>query len=573
MTSDPAYIAALEDFSRARRLAIIQDILARVTGHSQYLLSYEDVRKKLMAVEGSERTLKEIPLDAIIGSVGRYSDFTRSFLPRKSIDRERWARLKAAAYGTLGLPPVEVYQIGQVYFVQDGNHRVSIARQLGARTIQGYVREVRTPVPLSPTDRPDDLIIKAEYAEFLARTQINRLLPDAEIRVTTPGRFLTLLQQIDVMQFAREFETGEEVPYDEAVRLWYGTIYGPIVELIRAQRILAEFPGRTETDLFLWILKYRAELAKEVGWEVQTSAAAAELTRRKETGFFDPLKRAMDKLLPEAFKPVSPAGRWRERRQATREGRLFAEILVVIDGTNAGWQAFSQAAQIAWLEGARLRGLTITSPGQPYPEETRQALRSEFTRRCEAAQVAGELTFEAGARPTLIASRARLVDLVVIPAGILLSQKSAKALSLHCRVLLRRCPTPVLVTHEQGASFQRALLAYDGTPKSEQALFLASFMATFWELPLTMTSVLEGQRVTCHVLEQAMAYFERYGVCAEVVYGSGATVDSILTTAQDKQCDLLILGGYDRWNLKDLLAGDVLEKLLIRFNRTVLICN
>jgi nucleotide-binding universal stress UspA family protein len=88
-----------------------------------------------------------------------------------------------------------------------------------------------------------------------------------------------------------------------------------------------------------------------------------------------------------------------------------------------------------------------------------------------------------------------------------------------------------------------------------------------------MVSVLEGQRVTCHVLEQALAYFERYGVCAEVLYGSGATADSILAAAQDKQCDLLILGGYDRWNLKDLLLGGVLEKLLFRFNRTVLICN
>ena len=128
--------AAVEDFRRARRKASLEQVLARLTGKTIDLLSYEDVRRKLRATSGVSQDLREIPLDAIIGSVGRYADFTRSFLPRKDSDEGRWARVKVAVDDLSGLPPIEVYQVGEAYFVRDGNHRVSIARELGATHIQ-----------------------------------------------------------------------------------------------------------------------------------------------------------------------------------------------------------------------------------------------------------------------------------------------------------------------------------------------------------------------------------------------------------------------------------------------------
>src|SRR5258705_13819676 len=116
--------AAVQDFQSARQRAAIQEILARITGKSTQLLSYEEVAEKLKLRVRTERGVQHIPIDAIVGSVGRYTDFTRTFLPRRAEDQERWAGVKATLMeSNVGLPPIEVYKVGEVYFVIDGNHR------------------------------------------------------------------------------------------------------------------------------------------------------------------------------------------------------------------------------------------------------------------------------------------------------------------------------------------------------------------------------------------------------------------------------------------------------------------
>ncbi len=129
---DPHFIQAKQEFQRARQRAKLQELAAQMTGKSVNLLVYEEVRQRLKAVESAARERRIIPLNAIIGSVGRYTDFNRQFLPLRNEDRERWARVKMVVEDLQGLPPIEVYQVGEAYFVMDGNHRVSIARQLGA---------------------------------------------------------------------------------------------------------------------------------------------------------------------------------------------------------------------------------------------------------------------------------------------------------------------------------------------------------------------------------------------------------------------------------------------------------
>lgn len=149
--------SAIEDFRRARRRVAMRDLIARITGTSTELLSYEDVRQKLKGQLIGRRTLRDIPLDAIVGSVGRYGDFTRDFLPRHDSDAARWVGVRRAIEGAVGVPPIEVYQIGAAYFVLDGNHRVSVARETGSTHIQAYVSEVRArPVrPRRFARRPD----------------------------------------------------------------------------------------------------------------------------------------------------------------------------------------------------------------------------------------------------------------------------------------------------------------------------------------------------------------------------------------------------------------------------------
>ncbi len=158
------------------------EILARLTGKSTQLLSYEEVAEKLKFHIHIERGIKTIPLDAIVGSVGRYAEFTRSFLPRHDDDKQRWARVKVEFIeGQAGLPPIDVYEVGEAYFVIDGNHRVSIARQEHFPSIGAHVIEVKTNIPFTPDVLPDDLIIKAEYAEFLHATCLTDSKPNVDL--------------------------------------------------------------------------------------------------------------------------------------------------------------------------------------------------------------------------------------------------------------------------------------------------------------------------------------------------------------------------------------------------------
>jgi hypothetical protein len=266
--------SARKDFHQARQQAALEEILARLTGKSADLLCYPDIREQL-GIEGSRSGgLKDIPVDAIVGSLGRCSDFTRSFLPRQAIDQQRWTRVET---DLVKWPPIQVYQVGQVYFVQDGHHRVSVARQLGHSHIQAYVTEVRARAPLSPESQPEDLIVQAEYADFLERTHLDELRPEIDLSVSVPGQYRMLEEHIEVHRYYMGLEQERKIPYQEAVVDWYDEVYRPVAEAIRDQDILRDFPGRTETDLYLWLSEYRAALEEEWGWEVKPEAAAARL--------------------------------------------------------------------------------------------------------------------------------------------------------------------------------------------------------------------------------------------------------------------------------------------------------
>ena len=293
--------SAVEDFHRARRQAALEKILGYFTGESLDLLSYEEVRRHLRPSGQIERGLQEIPLAAIVGSVGRYRDFTRTFLPRHDADATRWAQVKVA-HLTQGVPPITVYQIGDVYFVQDGNHRVSVARQLGNNTIEAYVTEMKTSVPLGPEVEPDDLILKAEYADFLAETRLDVSRPQADLSLTSPGRYPLILEHIAVHRYYMGLEQQRDIPYEEAVSHWYDVVYLPIVQLMTEYGLLQDFPARTEADLYVWLAQHRAEIEAEWDEIVQPDMAvdhlAAQLVQEKPSAprFVRTLLQAMNKV-------------------------------------------------------------------------------------------------------------------------------------------------------------------------------------------------------------------------------------------------------------------------------------
>jgi len=551
--------------------------MARLTGKSANLLSYEDVRRKLKAGSGAPRGLKDIPLDAIVGSVGRYTDFTRRFLPRRDGDESRWAGVKMAVTDLAGLPPIEVYQIGEVFFVLDGNHRVSVARQLDATHIQAYVTEFRTRVPLSPDVQPDDLILRAEYADFLEHTHLDELRPEADLTVTVPGQYRVLEEHIDVHRYFMGLDQKRDISYQEAVVHWYDEVYRPVVQVIREVGVLEDFPARTETDLYLWLSEHRAAVEQDLGWEVQPKAAAADMaaqtSRRPGRVIARVGKRILDAVTPDEFEAGPTPGEWRAARLAARQDeRLFLDILVPVSGEEVGWHGLEQALEIARREGARLHGLHVVPSEAQRDSEATRAVQSEYNRRCVAAGVAGELALAIGNVPRRICERARWADLVVVNLAYPPPPQPLARLSSGFRALIRRCARPVLAVPGAASSLHRALLPYDGSPKAEEALFVATYLAGRWHIPLVVVTVIEGGRTTPETVSRARAYLEAHGIQATFVKGSGTVARAILKMAEAHQSDLIIMGGYGSGPMLEVVLGSAVDQVLRESRKPVLIC-
>lgn len=259
---------SMERFRRSAGKAQVADLMGKITGADTDLVSYDAVASRLRARQQIEMGTRMVPLDQIVGSVGRYRDFTRTFLPRAGISPERWARIDAIMHSLEGYLPIELYKIGQVYFVRDGNHRVSVARANGLTHIEAYVSELETDIDLTQDDfERDQWIIKIERAEFLKRTNLDELRPGNNVELTEPGRYPILLRHITVHQYFRGLDleragSDEQVEWPDAVMSWYDNIYQPVVAAIHQHNLLGEFPDRTEADLYLWIAYHREDLAR-----------------------------------------------------------------------------------------------------------------------------------------------------------------------------------------------------------------------------------------------------------------------------------------------------------------------
>ncbi len=538
----------------------MQEVLARLTGKSNELLSYDEVAQKLKLNVRTERGVFDIPLYAIVGSVGRYNDFNRSFLPLMSNaqERERWARVKAAIddLGGVGWPPIEVYKVGDVYFVMDGNHRVSVARQEGFTHIQAHVIEVKTDIPLSPEmlREPDGLIVKAEYADFLETTGIKSLRPNADLSLSVPGQYKRLLDHIEVHRYFMGLDLQRDISTSEAISHWYDNVYLSIVEPLLERGLLRWFPGRTETDLYLWISEHRAVLESELGWSVRPEAAMLDLAvqenPRAESGVSEPGQWSLDKLVD----------RYTER--------LFRDVLVPLSGEPESWLAFEQAVIIARNESAVLHGIHIITPKSAQdPEQTLQ-IQASFSQRCDEAGVQGSLVVEKGEVPDQICHRALLADLVVLNSA----HPPAPGLSglgSGLRSIIRRSARPILTVPGQTSAMDRALVAFDGSTKSKEAVFVAAYLAERWNTTLTVLTLSDDSGSSLQAY--ARDYLAMHEIKADYILTSG-THETFLGIIKECDINLILMGGYSGSAWQEFIIGSAVNFLLRNAVCPLLIC-
>src|SRR5690554_61672 len=551
---------AMNDFRRARRRADVHRVLSLVSGNDEQLLSYEEVRRQLRAVETARQELAYIPLDAIVGSVGRYQDFTRQFLPVRESDEGRWVGVQRAMTGMAGVPPIEVYRLGDAYFVKDGNHRVSVARQLGAERIEAYVTEVAIRVPFRPNMDQNDLIVASEFAQFLEQTNLDELKPGADLRLTEPGSYPVLLEHISVHRYFMGIDLGRPVEWEEAVEHWYDAVYLPVARAIRQHDLLDGFPGRTEADMYLFLSEHRGKLQREFGWTIGGPLLAEGLAPGRR---FSDLEERVDLLKDSRAAP-----------------ELLNSVLLVLPGDETDEHVLQHGLELAAHEQAVVFGLL--QPGSIGAEgpDAAAASRQRFEGACEAAGVEGQFA-ESKADSLKVAvrevqARAKYADVVVMPAGAKLTQ-----------ALMRRSPKPLLLATAAEPGMKRPLLAYDGGAKANEALFALAFLAVRRGLEPVILHVerrasgvdltpeagrdngdedatLPRGKVEDASLTRAGEYLEKLGVKSRLVAAHGAVPETILRIAEEHGCDTIFLGSHSRLRWLEEMLGGVLDELTQR---------
>ena len=558
MSRNSDYHLAVQDFQSAHLRGKLQGVLARITGKSNELLSYEEVADKLKLQGRSDKGVQTIPVDAIIGSVGRYTDFTRTFLPRRANDLQRWANVKATALDPLGegLQPVEVYKVSEVYFVIDGNHRVSIARQEGWKTIDAHVIEIQTNIPLTPNVQPDELIVKAEYADFLEQTGLNRTQEPVDLKITIPGGYQKLLDEISVYRTQLEDEQHQNMSLRHSAEHWYSELYLPFAEAVRERGMMRWFPDRTITDLYVWMAEHRVDLEKELGWSIRPEAAAEAVIQTKN---------------PRATAEEAKTGSWRKARLLNRYSEhLFRDLLVPIGNTAGSWDALDQAILIAQREQANILALHTVESRQELDSPAVKALQDQFNLVCSGEVAKGVLAIEVGEPTQKILERSALTDLIAMkisyPPSI-----GLKVIASNVRTLIARSSRPILAIPGMVSNFQHALLAFDGSPKAKEALFVATYLAEQWQTKLTILTGIPDQGIDSSAQDFAQNYLEFNEVEADFL-SKKYSGETLKRTAEEIDADLVIMGGYTGSILKEMTSGSSVNYMLRESERPILIC-
>ena len=256
---------AQHDFIRARRQATVAKLIARLRGEPDdvaVVLPYEEVIEALGFVSENSLGLKVVPLDQIVGSVGRLRDFDRRFRPTSGRSRGRWEQIAAAARRGESFPAVDLVKVGQLYFVRDGHHRVSVARALGRTDIDAYVTEVKTRVDADRAMKLSDLPLKSHERLFFERVPVP-VAARAEIQLTDPADYDELAEAVEAWGFRAMQSQGEPLDRKHTAELWLETEYRPVVAMLREAGLVER---RTDTEAYMNVAAERYRLLRTHDW-------------------------------------------------------------------------------------------------------------------------------------------------------------------------------------------------------------------------------------------------------------------------------------------------------------------
>lgn len=290
---------AREDFNRARMHEVFSSILHILTPDRQRLLSLDEVKEAVRPQGETYRGMQTVSIDKIVGSEGRYRDFNKRFLPRHERLRGRWTSIDRAHLQDVILPAIRLYEIGGVYFVRDGNHRVSVAKAQGVMAIDAEVTSLDSGIELSEDLTRDTLrkaVIDHEKKVFHRRTRFDKIVPDHKLEFSATGRYDEVISHIKGHKYYLSLDLNREVTFEEAAYSWYENVFRPIVDIIENERLLSRFPGRTSADLYMWIVKHWDELKRRYGEQFSMKDAAIDFSTRYGKSLWAQLLESLRRL-------------------------------------------------------------------------------------------------------------------------------------------------------------------------------------------------------------------------------------------------------------------------------------
>lgn len=293
---DLASVQSEEDFNRAHTKAFINEIQHLLSPEEASLISLNDVKQMIKSNAETYMGMQVIPIDKIVGSEGRYKDFDNRFFPKSTHLRNRWQHVDQAAIDSINLPPIKVYELSGLYFVRDGNHRVSVAKARGTEFIDAEVVTLQSEIKLKKPDNLNDIvkqIINYEKRVFYSETGFGDITDYWCLDFSRPGRYDVIYNHILTHKYYMNLSREDEVSMEEAIKSWFNKVYLPLVTIIRNKHILKSFPHRTLGDMYVWTVRYWDDLKQKFGDDIPMDEAVVDFTKRYKIPFF---KRALNRI-------------------------------------------------------------------------------------------------------------------------------------------------------------------------------------------------------------------------------------------------------------------------------------
>ena len=271
-----------EDFNKAHAKAFINEIQHLLSPEEASLISLNDVKQMIKSNAETYIGMKVIPIDKIVGSEGRYKDFDNRFFPKSTHLKNRWQHVDEAALNDITLPPIKVYEIAGLYFVRDGNHRVSVAKTRGNEFIDAEVVSLQSEIKLKKADSLKEIqkqIINYEKRVFYSETGFGDITDYWCLDFSSPGRYDVIYNHILTHKYYMNQNKPTEVTMEEAIKSWFYNVYFPLASIIREKFILRDFPGRTLGDLYVWTVRYWDDLKKKFGDDIPMDQAVLDFQK------------------------------------------------------------------------------------------------------------------------------------------------------------------------------------------------------------------------------------------------------------------------------------------------------